>query len=495
MHIIHIASEMAGLAKVGGLGDVLLGLSREVQAQGHTVDVIVPKYSLMNYEAIDRLQIAYRGLWSFGSSHWHHNTVWTCSVKGVRLYLIEPHTHNHYFEREKIYGYEDDIERFTYFSRAALEFLLKAQINPDIIHLHEWHSAIVAPLYWDLFHPIGLDQPGLLYTIHNLEHQGRCSPQDIDNIGLNGAHYLAPDKMQDDQNPELINLTKGGITFSNYVTTVSPTYAKEVLTPEGGHGLDQTMVSVEAKFQGILNGLDYDHWNPQTDPYLPISYDSKKSIKGKKASKDELRHRFSMSIEDKPLVAAVTRLVPQKGIHLIKHAIFRTLELGGQFVLLGSTADQITLGEFYQLKVHFANNPNIHIELQHNEELVHLIYAGSDIFLIPSLFEPCGLTQLIALRYGSIPLARRTGGLADTVFDVDYDQDCPIQNGYCFEEPTKEGITSALDRALECYKTKRWKQLVQNGMELDHSWIKPASQYIQVYQQIQKQLHAKPVGR
>ena len=210
MHIIHITAEMAPIAKVGGLGDVLLGLSRELIQQGHTAEVILPKYTSLHYAQIEGMQIALQDLWCFCNGRWQHNTVWTGWVSGIRVYLIEPHSPPYYFDREKVYGYPDDMERFLYFSKAALEFLHRKKHTPDILHLHEWPAAAVAPLYRDQFQPLGYEGPGVVMTLHNLQHQGRCWPEDLDKIGLNGEEYLMPDRMQDDQDPHVINLLKGG---------------------------------------------------------------------------------------------------------------------------------------------------------------------------------------------------------------------------------------------------------------------------------------------
>lgn len=232
MHIIHIASEIAPIAKVGGLGDVVLGLCRELSWKGHDVDIIIPKYDCMNSDEVRDLNIAYSDLKSFYEENWYSNTVWSGWVENLKVYFIEPHHPRYFFNRGCFYGCDDDIERYLYFSRAAMEFMFKKQIQPDIIHLHDWQSAIIAPLYYHMYQQLGMTKPKVVFTIHNIEYQGRCAVDDLDKIGLKGASYLNKAQLQDNIYPSSINLLKGAIVFSDYVTTVSPTYANEVKTPK-----------------------------------------------------------------------------------------------------------------------------------------------------------------------------------------------------------------------------------------------------------------------
>ncbi len=496
MHIIHIASEMAPAAKVGGLGDVILGLSRELQAKGHTVEVILPKYSSIDYRAVDGLSIVCRDLWSYLAGGWCHNTVWKGRVAGIKVFFIEPHNPTHYFCREHPYGYPDDIERFTYFSRAALEFLLKTRSRPDILHLHEWQTALIAPLYWDIYRALGLNNPAIVMTLHNLEHQGHCTPADLDRVGLKGLHYLTQERLAHDGNPLTINLLKGGIVYSNLVTTVSPTYAREIQTVAMGHGLDHTLRTHASKLKGILNGLDYAHWSPKTDTHLIANYEaSEEGLQKKAENKRELQRRLLLAPTDSPLIGCVARLVPQKGVSLIKHAMLRALSLGAQFVLLGSSPIPAIRDDFHKLKVQLCDNVNVHLELQHHEELIHLIFAGADLFIVPSIFEPCGLTQLISLAYGTIPIVRRTGGLADTIVDIDNrERSLNERNGFVFDLPTPEGVNTALDRALVMYSQNPtlWKELQLRAMRFDFSWKRPALEYIKIYESARKLIELTP---
>lgn len=496
MYAIHIASELAPIAKVGGLGDVTLGLCRELSWKGHDVDIIIPKYDCMDSDDIRDLSVEYQNLMSFYEGQWHSNTVWVGWVENLKVYFIEPHHPRYFFNRGCFYGCDDDIERYLYFSRAALEFLYKKQLQPDIIHLHDWQSAVIAPLYYDIYNSLGLTKPKIVFTIHNIEYQGKCSPMDLDRIGLDGKKLLAPDKLQDNFNKGTVNLLKGGIVFSNFVTTVSPNYAKEVKTPEGGRGLEKTLDLYKDKFKGILNGIDYSYWNPEIDRYLPAHFSPREFPKDKKDRntldkkayiKKVLREKLMLSEEHRPIIGCITRLVPQKGIELIKHTLKYALAHNAQFVLLGSSPIPSISAEFHELKHQYADHPNVHLTLHHQEELAHQIYAASDMFIVPSLFEPCGLTQMIALKYGSIPIVRKTGGLADTIFDVDYSgRKFEDTNGYVFDFPDKTGIESALSRAIDCWfhYPEKWRKLMINGMNVDFSWNIPSNQYLDVYKQI-----------
>jgi starch synthase len=496
MHIVHIASELAPLAKVGGLADVVLGLSRELSWKGHDVDIIIPKYDCIDSEQIRDLSVDCKDMLSFYQGEWFSNTIWMGWVENLKVYFIEPHHPRFFFTRGCFYGCDDDIERFVYFSRAAMEFLFKRPINPDIIHLHDWQSAPIAPLYKDMYKKLGYTKPKIVLTIHNMEYQGKCAPKDLDYIGLDSSQYLHPDKMQDNLYPNLINLLKGGIVYSDAITTVSPNYAKEVLAPEGGRGLESTLLHHKKKFSGILNGIDYSYWNPEIDRFLPAHFSPREYPVNKKDHstldkkgfiKKILREKLNLAEDHRPIVGCIARLVPQKGIELIKHTMNHIVQKKGQFILLGSSPIPSISMEFHRLKHEYTDHPHIHLILHHQEELAHLIYAGSDMFIVPSIFEPCGLTQMIALKYGTVPIVRKTGGLADTVFDVDYSTIPPeLRNGYTFDYPDAKGIDSALDRAIACWfdQPEKWRKLMLQGMKIDFSWNHPSNEYLDIYKKL-----------
>ncbi len=495
MYIVHIASELAPVAKVGGLADVIYGLSKELSRLGHNVEIILPKYDCLNYGDLQNLKVEEREIWSFEGPDRFNNTIWSATVDDLKVFFIEPHHPQHYFSRGVIYGCNDDIDRFIYFSRTAMEYLFKSGKRPDAIHVHDWPTALIPVLYKEMYADLGYRAGGTVLTIHNMEHQGRCLPQNLSRAGLRAESYLSPEKMQDPVLSKDVNLLKGGIVYADKITTVSPSYEKEIQTAEGGFRLHETLVKHRKKLRGILNGIDEDFWNPEKDPHLVQSYpahgiDKSKislTLAGKKENKSHLRTHLRMKESDAPLVAAVTRLVPQKSPELIKHALQCTLEKGGQFILLGSSPIPSIHKEFEVLQAELKNNENAVILMDRDEALAHQIYAAADMFVIPSLFEPCGLTQLIALRYGTVPIARVTGGLADTVFDKDTSKR-PLEerNGFTFNLPDRDALGIAMTRAVECYiqQPETWQSLMINGMRQDNSWKHAAPQYLSIYQML-----------
>lgn len=494
MHIVHIASELAPTAKVGGLADVLLGLCRELSYLGNDVDIILPKYDCIDLDSVRDLVIDTPDLLSFYQGELYRNTVWCGWVENLKVYFIEPHHPLHFFKRGCFYGCHDDIDRYLFFCRAAIEFIFKKQKIPSIIHLHDWQTAAISVLYHDIYLPLGMKQLKIMYTIHNMEYQGQCAPHDFEKIGLDGKKYLTFDRLQDPKYMDLLNLMKGGIVFADYVNTVSPTYAEEVKTAEYGFGLDGVLRYHQNKFVGILNGIDKFYWNPETDKFLPSNYSSRELPKNKTNYdtldkkgflKRILREKLLLQEEHAPIIACVTRLVPQKGTDLIVQAISPILEKGGQFVLLGNSPIPSIAAEFYALHNDYMNHPSVSFNLQYNEELAHLIYAGADILFVPSIFEPCGLTQMIALGYGTLPVVRRTGGLADTVFDLD-DQKVAAErrNGFVFYDPTFAEASACLQRAIAYWFNKPdvWRLWMTHGMNIDFSWKEPAKKYVAIYQ-------------
>ncbi|GJN39488.1 hypothetical protein PR202_gb28610 [Eleusine coracana subsp. coracana] len=380
MHIVHIAVEMAPIAKVGGLGDVVTSLSRAVQDLGHKVEVILPKHDCLNLSCVRNLYMMF----------------------GVGC----------------VYGRNDD-RRFGFFCHSALEFLLQRGSSPHIIHCHDWSSAPVAWLCKEHYAQSSLADARVVFTIHNLEF---------------GAHYIGK-----------------AMKYCDKATTVSNTYSREV----SGHG---AIAPHLGKFFGILNGIDPDIWDPFNDNFIPVHYTSENVVEGKRAAKKALQQKLGLQQNDVPIVGIITRLTAQKGIHLIKHAIHRILERNGQVVLLGSAPDHRIQNDFCNLAntLHGEKYGRVRMCLTYDEPLSHLIYAGSDFILVPSIFEPCGLTQLVAMRYGSIPIVRKTGGLYDTVFDVEHDKDRARArglepNGFSFDGADTNGVDYVLNRQAQCH--------------------------------------------
>ncbi|KAI5078701.1 hypothetical protein GOP47_0006372 [Adiantum capillus-veneris] len=449
MKVVHISVEMAPVAKVGGLADVVTSLSRAIQELGHSVEVILPKYDCLKYNYIQNLQETERFHWGGTGIN-----VWNGTVEGLPVIFLEPE--NGMFWAGCVYGRRDDGQRFGFFCNAALEYLLQSGRRPDIIHCHDWSSAPVSWLFREQYKQSNLANACVVFTIHNLEF----------------GTALIGRAMQ----------------FADKATTVSETYASEV---SGNPAISPH----RHKFSGIRNGIDLEIWDPYNNASIPLPYTSKDVVEGKKAAKKELQSRLGLSQADRPLVGIITRLTAQKGIHLIKHAIWRTLDRGGQVVLLGSAPDPRIQSDFNNLanQLHNSKGDMARLCLHYDEPLSHLIYAGADFILIPSMFEPCGLTQMIAMRYGAIPVARKTGGLNDTVFDVDHDHERAAYNGvepngFSFDGADAPGLDYALNRAFSSwYESRDWFHgLCKRVMEQDWSWNRPALDYMELYHNARK---------
>lgn len=487
MFIVQITPECAPVAKVGGLADVVDGLSREMEIRGHHVEIILPKYDCMRYDHIYGLQKVYDDLWVPFYDHHVHCSVFFGFVHGRKCFFVEPHSNRHFFNRGVFYGHNDDPERFVFFCRAALEFMLKSSKHPDIIHCHDWQTGIVPVLLFEIYKHLGMTHPRVCYTLHNLKHQGVTGEFILRAAGLNRQdYYFHHDRLQDNFNHSAINLMKAGIVYSNFVTTVSPRYAWEIRNTNLSYGLGETLRIHSQKFGGVLNGISYDIWNPEIDRHIPKKYGIG-TIENKYLNKEVLRHRFLLRDELKPIICYVGRLDHQKGVDLIRHGIFYALANGSQFVLLGSSPEPGISETFWQLKRHLNDNPDCHLEIGFNEELSHLIFAGSDMIIVPSLFEPCGLTQMIAMKYGTVPIVRDTGGLSDTVFDADYaHKPYHERTGYVFRDFNNKELESAMHRAIGLWYTYPgyFRELMINGMRCDYSWNHPANDYTNIYEYI-----------
>ncbi|HSX25842.1 MAG TPA: glycogen synthase [Chlamydiales bacterium] len=491
MRIVQVAAEFSPIAKAGGLGEVVLGLSRELTRSPELdVEVIIPKYDFIDLSKISNLKMEVPDFKCVEKGSKHPNAMWSGKCEECNLHLLEARHHAGYFNRGKIYGCEDDISRFIYFSRAVLEYLKLKKQPIDILHLHDWHVALCAPLVRDLF-ANDLQVKAILFTIHNSEYQGKCTFADLDVVGLKGAHYLVKEKLQDDDPayPKGINLMKGGIVYADAVSAVSPTFAKELLVDKGFH-LESTFRKYRSKLTGILNGIDSKLWDPATDAYLTARYSAGSSLQtvqaAKQTNKNTLQKKFNLS-DKKPWLGSITRLVPQKGPELIEEAMDQTLQMGGVFFLLGSSPDLKLQTHFEDLKAQYGKSHEVSLQLIYDDALSHQLYSALDFLIVPSHFEPCGLSQLIAMRYGTIPIVCATGGLKDTVFDCE-DPKTPIElrNGFLFPKPTKESMNPALKRAFEFFHKDpgTFQSLIRRAMQRDSSWKKPAQEYMKLYQKI-----------
>ncbi|KNA07060.1 hypothetical protein SOVF_175410 [Spinacia oleracea] len=493
-HIVHVTAEMAPIAKVGGLGDVVTGLARACLSRGHTVDIMLPFYECLPKQQMTELNL----ICTFDSYHdgnWVPTNAYRAVTSGIPVILIEPT--NRFFKGPRIYGGSyDELEAYLFFCRACLEYMQVTGTQPDIIHVHEWQTSALSLLYWDMYHRLSLKKPRIVLTIHNMEHYGECRKEQFGKSGLDSDVYATADKAVDDRtighNPERLSLLKGGIVYSNAVVTVSPSYLKETLS---SGWLSSILIKYRDKYNGVLNGIDTALWNPATDPFLPSKFDVQ-SLDGKTICKEYVQRGLGLPTKDvgasthvkdkKPLVVCITRLVAQKGLHLIRHAIKRVEELGGQMVVLGRASNGQVQKEFEGLATLHNQGPSIRILLIYSEELSHMLYAAADMVLVPSIYEPCGLAQMIGMRYGAVPIVRRTGGLADTVFDMDDQSNHEISNGFVFEGIDEKSLSSAMDRALAFYSDKpdEWQKLVLKIMQIDNSWNNAAAKYVSIYNSV-----------
>jgi len=482
MRILFASSEVAPLAKSGGLGDVCGALPKYLAKLGHDVIVFTPYYrqtrdwlakNHVDPEPIATTRIEW-GSWAAEASYLRM----TLPQSDVPLILV---ANDYYFNREHIYsarfdGFDDYLERFTFFCRAVIEGCGFVGVNPDILHAHDWHTALL-PVYLHsgLRGRENFRDTRSVYTIHNLNYQGNGGPEAF---GVTGLHprYWAPDALE---HFGQINPMKGGIIFADQVTTVSPNYAREIQTSLHGAGLDGVLRALSFKLTGILNGIDTDEWNPATDTAIASNY-TRDRLNGKSLSKRALLRELKLKFKPKtPLLSVVSRLVDQKGFHLLVPILGHLLRAGAQAVILGSGENEIedafrTIAEAYP--------DDCRAVIGFDNALAHRIYAGADILLMPSIYEPCGLNQMYALHYGTIPVARMTGGLVDTVIPFD-GSNLDVANGFGFGSQSVNDLFAVAWIAMLNYKDpKVWKELQDNGMSTDFSWEQSAQQYERVYQ-------------
>ena len=471
MKILFVASEVNPFIKSGGLGDVAGSLPAALAALGADVRVCLPKYRGINFGG--RIP---RSLTKFEVHlDWRKPLCELFALEngGIPTYFI---ANDHYFERDGIYGYGDDFERFAFFSRAALGMLPAIDFKPDIIHFNDWQTGL-GPVYLkDTFQNFMFYKDiKTVFTIHNLQYQGTFDPNILPQVGLNYGYFVS-DKLE---YYGAANYMKAGLTYADTLTTVSPTYAGEIQTPQFGYGLDGLLKSRNHQLKGILNGIDYNEYSPENSPLLHAHYTAE-DLAGKAANKAHVQEILGLPINpDVPIFAIISRLVEQKGIDLLAYAmdeIMHTREL--QLIVLGNGHDY-----FEHMLTNTARyHPHkISANIKFDVALSHKFYAASDFFLMPSLFEPCGLGQLIALRYGSIPVVRRTGGLADTI--THFNPKTNSGNGILFENYDAGGLIWAIDQALALYNDQaQFATARKNAMLSDFSWESSAKEYMKLYE-------------
>ena len=477
MKLFFAASEVAPFIKTGGLADVAGSLPNALAKLGHDVRVILPLYSAL--PAMWRRQMTFLKSFHFPLS-WRNAYcgLFSLAYQGLTYYFID---NEYYFQREGLYGQFDDGERFAYFSRAVVEVPIQLGWSPDIIHCNDWQTSLVPVYLLEARHrePL-LMHTKSVFTIHNIEYQGQFDRNILgDVLGLDES-YFREDMLSYYGD---VNLVKGAIYAADYITTVSPTYAKELQYAFYAHGLEGVIADNYHKFTGILNGIDMEHNNPATDPFLPAPY-SAADPSGKAACKAALQEKLGLNVDpDVPIIACISRLVAHKGYELVTAAFPKILEHYVQFVVLG-TGDWGIESFFRMAAQEYPGR--VSANLMYSAELASQLYAGADLLLMPSISEPCGLSQMIAMRYGTVPIVRLTGGLKDSV--PSYNPTTVTGLGFTFGSITPGDLLGAIDRGLETYETDRpnWAALMKRGMTTDFSWDQSAAAYEKVYQKVMR---------
>ncbi len=476
MKILMVTSESNPFAKTGGLADVVYALSKEQAVLGHEVSIVLPKYgSLMQTENLQMRFIASVPV----SLGWREQVakIFKTVLDGITFYFVD---NEYYFAREGLYGYYDDMERFAFFTLAVRNMLEVIKLKPDVIHVHDWQPGMLPVLIKEQ----NKDQPfykkmKFVLTIHNPAFQGMFDPNLIVDF------YGLPIRLYDNgllRFNDRASSLKAAIMTVDKITTVSPTHARELLTPEGSKGLDPIINLRRDDFVGILNGIDYQEFNPLKDPNLPLNF-SNRSLNRKEQLKKLLFEELNIDYHGQALYGMVSRLTWQKGINLVIEAAELVLQKGASVVIVGS-GEYGYEQEFERLRARYPNTMAIYIG--YNNQLAHRVYAASDFFFMPSLFEPCGIGQMIAMRYGTLPIVRRTGGLNDTVRGYD-GQNENEATGFVFDEYNRYWMNLTTLFALEIYQDKELlKKLRLNAMCVDNRWEKSAKEYISLYEEIVK---------
>ena len=473
MKVLYVASEARPFIASGGLADVAGSLPQALRQRLIGCRIVLPMYEGIPQEMKDKLEF----ITSFSVPvAWRRQYcgVFQAKIDNVIYYLLD---NQYYFKRQGLYGHYDDAERFAFFSRAVIEMIPYIDFKPDIIHCNDWQSALT-PVFYNLFYANREGFQGIktVFTIHNIQYQGKYGTElleDVIGIPNDAVHVL----MYDGD----VNFMKGAIECADQITTVSPSYAQEILDPWYSHGLDGILRDRSWKLMGILNGIDTVYNDPNTDKDIYANYNSE-DLSGKAYNKSELQKEFNLPVEpDVPLIGMVSRLVSHKGLDLVKSILGEILEyFNVQFVVLGS-GDWQYEKFFQEMAERYPHKLGLRIGFI--PSLSKKVYAGSDMFLMPSKSEPCGLSQMIALRYGSIPIVRATGGLKDSISDSGDEHG----NGFVFINYNAHEMKYAIERAINGYKNKDgWKILTKRSMESDNSWGASANQYIKMYKNLLK---------
>ncbi len=472
MKLLYLSAEVEPFAKSCGLGDVMGALPKAVAKLGHEVAIAMPLYKDVIAEKFQR-EMQYVGYF-YSDVAWRHQYVgvFTLKVDGVDVYFLD----NEYYFKGPMYCFADN-ERFAYFSRACLDLMSWLNFKADVVHCNDWSTGLV-PVLFDAFYKNNdfYRDTKFVYTVHNLKYQGWCGKHELQDLTGLSDWYFAEDRLMHDG---CANMMKGALVFSHAITTVSPTYAREITTPEYGCGLEGVINQHIHKVKGVLNGVDYKAYNPYFDKLIAKKFGKKSAEEGKLANKRALQEQLGLPVrDDVPMLALISRLVDQKGLDLVIDQIHNILQRDVQFVLLG-TGDYEKA--FYRVGLEYPSK--VSANLTFNNKLAHQIYAAADFVLVPSLFEPCGLTQIIGLKYGAVPIVRETGGLKDTV--LSYNEHTGEGNGFSFTHYNAHDFGYTVHRALDFYGDKAvFEKIRQTGMNCNYSWRVSSRTYLKLYKSL-----------
>jgi starch synthase len=471
--VVFVSSEVAPFAKTGGLADVCAALPTVLAEMGHEISVVTPLYATTPRSGLTRL---FEGLPVPQGSDRIHADVWEGRLGKARVFLLDPPG---FFERPFLYGpasgeYADNPYRFAFLSRGALALAEELGLTPDVFHAHDWQTGLL-PLYLRRnLSESPLQHAATVFTVHNLGYQGNFPPEVLIPLSL-GTDLWGPEGIEFYGS---VSFLKSGILFADRLSTVSPTYAREIQTPEFGHGLDGFVRAYEGKLRGILNGIDAQTWNPIADPNIPAPF-SEGDLSGKRICKARFQEAMGLPRRPQtPLVTIVSRLVEQKGWDLFADIANAFLEDDVQLTVLGTGTPTLE-GFFRSLETRYPHQ--VAVRLGFDEGQAHRAQAGADLLLMPSRYEPCGLTQMYALRYGTVPVVRATGGLRDSIVDVDLH---PLAGtGFQFEGYDSRALLARLRHALSLYRNRaQWERVVRRGMAQDFSWKRAATEYTDLYE-------------
>ncbi|MBC7327489.1 glycogen synthase GlgA [bacterium] len=465
MRILFCSSEAVPFAKTGGLADVSGALPKALARLGNEVMLTLPKYKQVGFATERRIQLGQKEFLAVGEKPLR-------DIEGVQVLFIRQ---DELYLRDSLYGYPDDAERFILFDKAILAFIKELNWKPDVIHCNDWQTGLI-PVYLKTTLNSDPFYKGIatVYTIHNLAYQGNFPPETLHIAGL-PEELFSFDKLEFWGQ---FSFMKGGIVFSDIITTVSPRYAEEIQTKELGAGMEGALSYRRERLRGIINGIDYEVWNPKTDAFLPVHYDVD-SLEKKVENKKFLQKEVGLAPKDVPLIGLVSRLASQKGFDILLQAMDELFKLDIQMVILGVGEREIEEKLKEKAKIY---EDKFKLFVRFDERLSHLIYGGCDIFLMPSLYEPCGLSQMISMRYGTIPVVREVGGLADSV--EEFNPATGEGTGFLFKEYSPVALLEAVKRALTIFGNKNaWKIVQINAMKKDFSWDASARKYVEVYKE------------